>query len=140
MQALLRNTSQRSTEKGSLKAEAGHLSTLKMEMEDCLQTFPRVSGAWQLHGHFSTSHAKVRRLSPGHTGSCHSKHEGQISQTSTQIHPSTQTSHRFCQHQAHCPVTTSRRARSTRRHPAEHLSVPSVDPIDGGDRGSLKPH
>ena len=35
MQALLGNISQRSTEKGSLKAEAGHLSTLKMEMEDC---------------------------------------------------------------------------------------------------------
>lgn len=90
MRVLLRNTSQRSTEKGSLKAEAGHLSTLKMEMEDCPQTFPRVSGAWQLHGHFSTSHAKkARTLSPDHTGSCHSKHESQISQTSTQIHPST---------------------------------------------------
>ena len=60
-------------------------------------------------------------------------------QTSTQIHPSTQTSYCFCQHQAHCAVTASRGARGTKRHQVEHLSVPSVDSTDRGDRGSLKP-
>lgn len=54
MQAVLRNVSQRSTEKGSLKAEAGDVSILKMEIEDSSKArarklFHGVSSALRLH-------------------------------------------------------------------------------------------
>lgn len=66
---------------------------------------------------------KAKTLSPGHTGSCHSKHESQISQTSAQIHPFTQTSYHFYQPGGPVAVTASRGVRGTKRHQVEHLSV-----------------
>ena len=86
MQALLGNVSQRSTEKGSLKAEAGHVSILEMEIEDggkaCApKPFPgsavpciSVAISTQTMQKGSERFLRATRVS------CHSKHESQISQ------------------------------------------------------------
>lgn len=76
-QAVLRKVSQRSTEKGSLKAEAGDVSILKMEIEDsseaCARSFSR--GQQRLAAPWPFQH---RPFKEGQNTL--SRHESQISQ------------------------------------------------------------
>lgn len=83
MQAVLRNVSQSSTEKASLKTEAGDVSTLGMETEYGSIAWPAnfAMGSAGVHSHFSTGHPKrVKHFAQVAWVSLHSRHESQISQ------------------------------------------------------------
>lgn len=142
MQALLRNVSQRSTEKGSLKAEAGDVSILKMEIEDGQKAPARKSslGSAGPRGSGTTSAPAIPRRSE------HFLWVTRVSFHSFQPwkfdfpDPLPQAPYPFCQLLAHQAVTASRGTRSIERHQVEHLPTPSANSADGGDRDSLKPH
>lgn len=135
---LLRNVSQRSTEKGSLEAEAGDVSILKMEIENSSKACARqlLQGSAVPLSSTAISAQAVQRGSAPFLQAWKSDFPA----------PLPRDSHPFCQHQAYRAVAASREQAALRRTELSicqhHLQIPQTEqteaassPIESKEQG-----